>query len=244
MMAVLSGDQGEVWAAAEALAARHGAAALRDMAVEVHLPVALPGEAEAIDLAMPGGSHVPRRVVDLSALWAGPLCAGLLARQGAEVWRVESVGRPDPTGASSPRLDAFLNGGKTRVQLDLREPAGKAELWRMIERADVLVTSARAPALGRLGIVPERFAGLTMVAITGHGLIGAGAMRVGFGDDCAVAGGLVEAGGDGPRFLGDALADPLTGLEAALAVLAGRTGLIDMAMAGVAAAYARMIKPA
>ena len=76
------------------------------------------------------------------------------------------------------------------------------------------------------------------MAITAHGFTGPGALRVGFGDDCAAAGGLVDWQGDEPRFRGDALADPLTGLEAALAVLAGRTGLIDMAMARIAAAYA------
>ncbi len=105
-------------------------------------------------------------------------------------------------------------------------------------RNDVLVTSARTPALARLGLEPSRFAGLTWVAVTAHGFTGPGAARVGFGDDCAAAGGLLDRVGDEPRFAGDALADPLTGLEAALAVLAGQRGLIDMAMARVAASYA------
>jgi hypothetical protein len=56
-----------------------------------------------------------------------------------------------------------------------------------------------------------------------------------------VAGGLVDWNTGKPRFLGDALADPLTGLEAALAVLSGQRGVIDMAMARVAAAYARLL---
>ena len=74
------------------------------------------------------------------------------------------------------------------------------------------------------------------IAITAHGWH---TDRVGFGDDCAVAGGLL---GEGPCFLGDALADPLTGLEAALAALdhqaRGERGLIDQPLARVAASYA------
>ena len=79
------------------------------------------------------------------------------------------------------------------------------------------------------------------MAITAHGFAGPGATRVGFGDDCAAAGGLVRWEDGAPRFLGDALADPLTGLEAALAVLAGQRGLVDMAMARVAAHYAGLL---
>ena len=64
-------------------------------------------------------------------------------------------------------------------------------------------------------------------------------MRVGFGDDCAAAGGLVAWHGGHPRFIGDALADPLTGLRAARLALeylaAGPCGLIDVALAATAA---------
>jgi len=61
-------------------------------------------------------------------------------------------------------------------------------------------------------------------------------------DDAAVAGGLVAHGPGGPCFLGDAIADPLSGIAAATAaaelVAAGRSGLVDVAMAGVAASFA------
>ena len=108
-----------------------------------------------------------------------------------------------------------------------------------LERADVVVTSARPAALERLGLSAERLKRKTWVAITAHGAVGCGALRVGFGDDCAVAGGLVAWVDGAPRFMGDALADPLTGVEAALAVLGGGRGLIDMAMSRVASAYSR-----
>lgn len=232
----LVGEAGDLVEAA----AQSPATDFRDRAIELQLPVAVIGESAPQLLASPGGIAVPRKVIDLSALWAGPLCAGLLARAGSQVLRIESLGRPDPTPGSSPRLDAVLNGAKERLPLDLRSGDGRARLLAEIGQADVLVTSARPAALARLGLEPERFPHLTWVAITAHGFTGPGAARVGFGDDCAAAGGLLRWEEGEPRFMGDALADPLTGLEAALAVLAGQRGLIDMAMARVAAAYARL----
>ena len=68
--------------------------------------------------------------------------------------------------------------------------------------------------------------------------------RPAFGDDAAVAGGLVGAGADGPVFCGDAIADPLSGLEAARAVgeslRRGGGEVIDVSMAQVAARYAAL----
>lgn len=241
LIPALTGSTGDPWDAVAAFVRTYRAAEFRDRAAELQLPVAVVGEAAPQALAPPGGQVVPHKVVDLSALWAGPLCAGLLARAGAQVVRIESAGRPDPTPLGSPLLDARLNAGKQRRSLDLRMATGRAALMDELADADVLVTSARAAALARLGLVPEAMPHLTWVAITAHGFTGAGATRVGFGDDCAAAGGLVQWEQDEPRFLGDALADPLTGLEAALAVLAGQHGLIDMAMARVATAYAGLL---
>lgn len=242
LIPALTGEQGEPWLCAARFAASASAATFRDRAVELGLPVAVPGEAIALRLAAPDGSHVPRRVVDMSALWAGPLCAALLARAGAEVVRIDSAGRPDPTAQGSPRLHTLLNAGKRVVRLDLRDAAGRAALHELLDEADAMVTSARPAALARLGLEPARFPHLRWAAITAHGWTGAAARRVGFGDDCAVAGGLLGWRDGQPRFLGDALADPLTGLEAALAVLerAG-PGLIDLPMACVAAAYAAQL---
>lgn len=238
LIPALTGSAGDDWPAVEQWASGQGTAAVRRAGLELQLPLAVVGEAAPQTLAPAGGANVPRKVVDLSALWAGPLCAGLLAQAGARVVRIVSTGRPDPTPHSSPRLDARINSGKELRELDLRDPAGRAALLAELADADVLVTSARPAALARLGLEPARLPHLAWAAITAHGFTGPGALRVGFGDDCAVAGGLVDWQGDEPRFRGDALADPLTGLEAALAVLAGRTGLIDMAMARIAAAYA------
>jgi len=112
----------------------------------------------------------------------------------------------------------------------------------VIAEADILVTSARARAFPALGLSADalfaRNPGLVWVAITGHGWA---SDRVGFGDDTAAAGGLVRWTAEGaPRFVGDAVADPLTGMAAAavaMAALAGGGGvLVDAALSRVAAA--------
>lgn len=182
-------------------------------------------------------------VIDLSALWAGPSCGGLLAGAGMTVTKIEDPSRPDPTRAVTPGHDRRLNGLKRRVCMPLSDP----QLLELISKADVLITSARPHALARLGLTPEalfaRNPALLWVAITAHGFKGVEAMRVGFGDDCAAAGGLVNWTDGTPHFLGDALADPLTGLRAAhlalFHVAEGQSGLIDIALAATAADFAQ-----
>lgn len=248
----LEGEAGEEpWAAVGRLVPQRDCATLIERAEWLGLPVARLGEGTAGAEAVPvlhrrGGvarSGGRLRVVDMSALWAGPLCAGLLWARGADVVRAESTGRPDPTPVTSPLLDARINGGKRREALDLANASGREALAELVAEADVLVTSARARGLAGLGLTPEAVfsanPALVWVAVTGHGWAYA---RVGFGDDAAVAGGLVD---DGPDFLGDALADPLTGVLAARAawsvIEAGEAGLIDAALARCAAHVAGLV---
>jgi crotonobetainyl-CoA:carnitine CoA-transferase CaiB-like acyl-CoA transferase len=77
------------------------------------------------------------------------------------------------------------------------------------------------------------------LSITGYGRDASVRERVAFGDDAAVAGGLVADAGDGPCFVADAVADPLTGVVSAGAVRdalhAGTRVLLDVALARVAA---------
>jgi crotonobetainyl-CoA:carnitine CoA-transferase CaiB-like acyl-CoA transferase len=83
--------------------------------------------------------------------------------------------------------------------------------------------------------------GLTWVSLTGYGRREPGAGWVAFGDDAGVAAGLAAATGGGgpPLFCGDAVADPLAGLHAALAALACWRGgggyLLDLALSDVVA---------
>ena len=67
-------------------------------------------------------------------------------------------------------------------------------------------------------------------------------MRVGFGDDAAAAGGLVRLTDEGPSFIGDAIADPITGLIGTKAVLSsllnGQPAFLDVALSRSAAVVA------
>lgn len=187
----------------------------------------------------------PALVLDLSSLWAGPLCTHLLSLAGARVIKLESVHRPD--GARSGPADFFdlLNGGKQSVALDLHEQSDLRRLRALIAEADIVVESARPRALAQLGIdasaIVRSQPGLTWLAISGYGRQEPNGHWVAFGDDASAAAGLVAATGDedAPLFCGDAIADPLTGLHAAVAALAywqrGGGALLDVSLRDVVA---------
>jgi crotonobetainyl-CoA:carnitine CoA-transferase CaiB-like acyl-CoA transferase len=108
-----------------------------------------------------------------------------------------------------------------------------------------VIEGSRPRALEQLGVsasdlVPR--GPRVWVSITGYGREPSTAMRVALGDDAAAAGGLVGWVDDGPVFIADAVADPLTGLVAAQAVvdavLDGGRWLVDVALARVASAVA------
>lgn len=183
-------------------------------------------------------------VVDLSALWAGPLCAHLLHRVGCEVVTVESEARPDPSRTAAPEFHRRLHDGHRSEAFDLTSAGDRERLGVLLASADVVVEGSRPRALDQLGLGPAvvlgRSPSTVWVSITGYGRTGPWADRVAFGDDAAAAAGLVARNPTGaPLFCGDAIADPLTGLHAAVAALAmlaaGRGGLVDAALRDVAA---------
>lgn len=167
------------------------------------------------------------RVVDLSSLWAGPLCSRLLVDAGFDVITIESISRRDPSRSEHPQFHADLHRGKELVTLDFTDDGDRRRLRRMLETCDVVIEGSRRRALAHLGVdindLLKTARPRVWVSITGYGYYGPGESRVGFGDDCAAAGGLVRWERDGenahPAFVGDAVADPITGLVAAAAVL-------------------------
>ncbi|WP_263993142.1 CoA transferase, partial [Mycolicibacterium fallax] len=194
-----------------------------------------------------GPSAAPRSpagllVADLTSMWAGPLCGRLLADAGATVVKVESPRRPDGTRAGDRRFFDWINTGKLSYAADFDVDADR--LRALIGAADVVLEGSRPAALTRRGLGPGDVAGppgRVWLRVTGHG---AESGRVAFGDDAAVGGGLVGAGGGTPVFCGDAIADPLTGIAAAAAVIESLTRgggeLIELSMAAVAANYAAL----
>jgi hypothetical protein len=180
--------------------------------------------------------------VDLSSMWAGPLCGQLLARAGATVVKVESPHRPDGTRGGNRAFFDWMNTEKLSYCLDFDSQAD--ELRELLAVADIVIEGSRPAALARRRLGPDDVApraGRIWLQITGYDEHSG---RPAFGDDAAIAGGLAGASFGGPVFCADAIADPLTGLEAALALTGslarGGGESIHMSMAAVAATYAAL----
>jgi hypothetical protein len=181
-------------------------------------------------------------VADLSSLWAGPLCGQLLARAGAVVVKVESPTRPDGTRRGEPAFFDWMNAGKLSYCVDFDSESDA--LRRLLSAADIVIEGSRRAALRRRGLSAEDVPaqpGRIWLRVNGYR---DQPNRPAFGDDAAVAGGLVGADDDGPVFCGDAIADPLSGLEAARAVgeslRRGGGEVVEVSMAQVAARYAAL----
>lgn len=234
------------WPAIQEWAVRRSAADIVARAVLLDLPAAELGEAEALAPRVLGcGTAGPARgvagllVVDMTSMWAGPLCARLLGAGGATVVKVENPARPDGTRAGDRRFFDWMNSGKLSYALDF--DSHRDALAELLAVADIVLEGSRPAALARRGLGPHDCPprpGRVWLSIAGH----SDPRRVAFGDDAAVAGGLVGHTAEGPVFVGDAIADPLTGLTAAAAVVEalshGGGVHIEVVMAGLAAAYA------
>ncbi|ROO88722.1 CoA transferase family III [Actinocorallia herbida] len=199
-------------------------------------------------VARPEAPHLPEAgrprpvagmlVVDFSALWAGPLCAHLLGSAGARVVKVETPTRPDGARGGDAAFYGLLHAGHSSVVLDPETPGGRRALAALVAAADIVIEASRPRALARWGLDAEAAAasGKTWVSITAHGRA---SDRVGFGDDVAASAGLVARDPSGPVFVGDAFADPLTGLTAAVLAAseppAGAGVLWDLSMTDVVA---------
>ena len=213
------------WPTLQRWVAAHSVSAVVERAGLLDIPAAALGEAAATGPRIRRlGQTAPARagllVADLSSMWAGPLCGHLLARAGASpgatVVKVESPRRPDGTRAGDRGFFDWINGEKLSYCVDFDSQTD--ELRELLAVADIVIEGSRPAALARRRLGPDDIApraGRIWLRITGYdGSSG----RPAFGDDAAVAGGLVAGTAQDPVFCGDAIADPLTGLEAAQAV--------------------------
>jgi crotonobetainyl-CoA:carnitine CoA-transferase CaiB-like acyl-CoA transferase len=183
-------------------------------------------------------------VADLSRVLAGPYATMLLADLGAEVVKVERPGAGDDTRAWGPPFAAdgqatyfqSVNRNKRSVAWDLRAEEGRAAALDLATRADVLVENFRPGALDRMGLGYDALSalnpGLVYCSITGFGRDG-GADLPGYDLLVQAMGGLMSITGPAPgepTKAGVAVVDVLTGLHAAVGILAAlrdrdRTGL-------------------
>ncbi|MEL7262740.1 MAG: CoA transferase [Pseudomonadota bacterium] len=192
------------------------------------------------------------RVLDLTNVLAGPFACHQLAHLGAEVIKVEAVGRGDLARnlGADPALSArgmgisFLaqNAGKRSLTLNLKADAGKEVLRRLVRGADVLVENFRPGVMDRLGLGPDVLRAenpaLIYCAISGFGQTGPWADRPAYDQIVQGVSGLMSVTGtddSGPLRAGYPLADTIGGLTAAMAITAAlnapkRGCVIDVSM--------------
>ena len=121
------------------------------------------------------------QVLDLTSMVSGPVAAAMLAEQGAEVIKVEPLhgeqmrylGQPHN---GIPPTFFSCNRGKKSIAVDLKNEAGQKVLWRLIEKADVLLQNFRPGAMERMGFgedaVRSRNERIIYVSISGFGETG------------------------------------------------------------------------
>jgi crotonobetainyl-CoA:carnitine CoA-transferase CaiB-like acyl-CoA transferase len=180
------------------------------------------------------------RVVDLTRVVAGPLCAQMLGDLGADVAKVErrgdgddlrALGPPFVPGSEDSTYFVSLNRNKRSVSVDFAKPEGAAILKRMAARADVLVENFRAGTLARYGLSYDDLRAvnprLVYCSITGFGQDGPYAGRSGYDFVAQAMAGLMEVTGEadgtpggGPQRVGVPVADMFTGFAATVAILA------------------------
>lgn len=252
--AILSrADVGDAWAELASMAESSAASEIAEHIQQFGVPAAvLPPEPPRVAAPWRVSPVAPTTaglrldgamVVDLSSLWAGPLCAQILGHAGARIVKVESTRRPDGARSGNGVFYDWLHAGHESVAVDFTTSDGRALLGELIDAADIVIEASRPRALRQLGLAPEQLrhrAGKVWVSLTGYGRDMP--TLAAFGDDAAVAGGLVGWHEGEPVFCADAVADPLTGVSAALAVAgsvaSGGGHLLDLSMRDVAAAFA------
>lgn len=192
----------------------------------------------------PAGPLVGVRVLELAGLGPTPFAAMMLADLGASVLRIDRVGTP-AVSAGDPRLDT-LNRGRPSVALDLKSPEAMATLFKLVDRADVLIEGYRPGVAERLGLSPDVLQALNprlvYARMTGWGQTGPLAQKAGHDINyLALTGGLHMIGpADRPpppplNLVGDFGGGGMfavTGILAALVERAtsGRGQVIDCAM--------------
>jgi crotonobetainyl-CoA:carnitine CoA-transferase CaiB-like acyl-CoA transferase len=169
------------------------------------------------------------RVIDLTIARAGPTCVRQLADWGADVIRIEppSDGSTTPVGGSGHDSDyQHLHRNKRSLTLNLKAPAGREVLMRLVDTADVLIENMRPPVKSRLGFdfetVHARNPRLVYGSISGFGQDGPYAERGGVDQIAQGMGGLMSVtglpGGE-PTRAGIPVADLAAGLYLAIGVL-------------------------
>jgi alpha-methylacyl-CoA racemase len=202
------------------------------------------------------------RVLDLSRLLPGPFASLVLADLGAHVDKIEDVSggdylrhMPPLVGDKDPTSGMFLalNRNKRSASLDLKKPAARDALLRMVARYDVLLEQFRPGVLDRLGLSHATLRAanprLVVCALTGYGQTGPLAKRAGHDLNYLARAGVLGFQGPAtapPQLPGFQLADVSGGLWSVIGILGalharGATGegsIVDVSMVESALGFA------
>jgi formyl-CoA transferase len=166
------------------------------------------------------------RVLDLSRVRAGPVCARHFADFGADVIKVETAGDEDLGGARHGSDFQNLHRNKRSIAIDLKSPAGKNVFLTLVRTADVVIENYRPDVKDRLGIdyasLREINPRIILASISGFGQDGPYRDRPGFDQIAQGLCGIMSVtgfAGQGPMRAGAAVADVTAGLQAALGIM-------------------------
>ena len=204
---------------------------------------------------LPEGMDFPLegvRVLDLSRVFAGPLCGQVLADFGADVIKVEHPGRGDDTrdwgmriGKTETTYYNSMNRNKRSITVDLQTPEGVKIIHSLLPQCDVVIQNFKTGGAEKLGLGYEQLKAikpdLIYCSVSGYDSSGPEAKRPGYDLVIQAEAGLMAINGEAsqpPLKFGVAAVDMMTGMYAAQAVLAAlfrreRTGKgrhIEMAL--------------
>ena len=165
-------------------------------------------------------------VLDLTRVLAGPFCGMMLADMGANVIKIESVGKGDDSRQYAPMINGEscyymnLNRNKKGITLNLKAPEGKAAFLKMVEKADIVLENYRPGVMERLGLGYEELKKvnprIVYGCVSGFGHYGPYSSRGGYDIIGQAMSGLMSTTGwpdTGPTRTGTAMADVLGGLS-------------------------------
>ena len=173
------------------------------------------------------------RVVDLTTILLGPVATQMLGDLGADVIKVESPGGDAVRGAGPPPVEdrmgaIFLtnNRNKRGIVLDLKDPRGLEAMMQLLESADAFVHNMRPQAIDKLELdypaVSACNASIVYCGAYGFRRSGPYGHKPAYDDMIQAVSGLaaLQAVDGEPRYVNSVVADKVTGLHVAVAVLA------------------------